>query len=168
MKNSEFPYFYFQPQISFIKIFFFFVFFFVETAKTELRSALLPDINFQKCLLLYYKIEYQYNRKPRRKNPISRPDASCHEAKKLDDVTSDVPLHDWIPETWLARSIWPQNALLQACYSRNFNLKPTLLWITAHCKLHMRYKPKFCCILFYSFVSTGIQSWKNHYITSFS
>ena len=59
-----------------------------------------------------------------------RPNASCHEAKKIADASSYVPFHDWIPKIILLPWIWLQKAVLsvlQACYSRNFHLEPTLL-----------------------------------------
>ena len=46
--------------------------------------------------------------------------------KKLMDVRLEVLFDDLIPKTWLACSIWPQKAVLQACYCQNFNLEPTL------------------------------------------
>ena len=49
--------------------------------------------------------------------------------KKLHNIRPDVPLEDRIPKTCLPRSVWPQKAVLQACYGRNFHLEPSLLMV---------------------------------------
>ena len=61
---------------------------------------------------------------------------SCHEAKKIADFKSYSVLNDRIHKVSLARSIWPQRAVLQACYTRNFHLEPSLssdMWRKAFC-----------------------------------